>query len=208
MPYYTIQQGDCLASIAFEYGFFWKTIWDHAENRQLKTKRKDPSVLYAGDVLFIPEKQTKEEPRATDQRHTFVHKGIPEKLHIILKAGDDPIANMDYIMSIDGKLVSGTTGGDGDLEQPIVPNAKQAKLWLGPKHLEYEIRLGNLDPLDEIEGVQARLNNIGFPCGEVDGVKGPVTTAALKRFQRSQGLTESGEIDQKTLQALEAAHLV
>jgi len=208
MPYYTVQQGDCLASIAFEVGFFWKTIWNHPENQKLKAKRKDPSILYQGDVIFIPEKQTRDQPCGTDQRHTFVHKGIPEMFHIVLKAGDHPVANTSYIMSIDGKLVSGTTGADGDLEQPIVPNAKQATLWLGPKRLEYEIRLGNLDPLDEIEGVQARLNNIGFPCGDVDGVKGPVTTAALKRFQRSEGIPETGEIDQKTLQALEAAHLV
>ena len=208
MPYYTVQQGDCVASIAYELGYDWETVWNRAENQKLKTKRKDPSILYPGDVLFIPERQTKEVGCTTDQRHTFVRKGVPSTIHIVLTAGDDPVANVDYTMTIDGHLVSGTTDSAGNLVQPIVPNAKHATLWLGPEHAEYEIRLGHLDPLAEVEGVQARLNNIGFPCGAVDGVVGPRTAAALKRFQKSHGLAETGEIDQNTRHELEAVHLV
>ena len=45
MPYHEVKQGDCMASIADEYGFFWKTIWHLAENSELRRKRTDPYVL-------------------------------------------------------------------------------------------------------------------------------------------------------------------
>jgi LysM repeat protein len=43
---YTVKQGDHLSSIAHEYGFpDYQTIWNHADNAQLKQKRKNPNVL-------------------------------------------------------------------------------------------------------------------------------------------------------------------
>jgi hypothetical protein len=35
----TIEAGDCIFSIADSAGHYWKTIWDHPRNHQLKQKR-------------------------------------------------------------------------------------------------------------------------------------------------------------------------
>ncbi len=70
----------------------------------------------------------------------------------------------------------------------------------------WTLALGHLDPVDENEGVQARLNNLGFYCGKVDGIIGPHTAAALKSFQRKMGLPDTGRADQTTRARLRDAH--
>jgi hypothetical protein len=207
MSDYTVQQGDCIASIAYERGLLWKTIWDYPQNAKLKEKRKDPNILYEGDIVFVPDKEDKEESCATEQKHSFRRKGVPEKLRLKLMAGDEPVANENYVIDVDGKVKSGTTDREGNLEESIPPNAKRAKFWLGAEKQEHEIDLGHLDPVDEITGVQARLNNLGFACGKVDGIKGPKTAAALRRFQKKHGLEETGEVDDQTRKALVRAHI-
>jgi N-acetylmuramoyl-L-alanine amidase len=52
-----------------------------------------------------------------------------------------------------------------------------------------------MDPADEVSGVQARLNNLGFDCGEPDGVLDDDTKSAVRAFQVLFGLEPSGEID-------------
>jgi len=39
-------------------------------------------------------------------------------------------------------------------------------------------------PIDTNEGLQQHLNNAGFESGRVDGSVGPITTAAVRRFQQ------------------------
>ncbi len=79
---YVIRQGDCLSSLAHGRGFLWETIWEHPNNSAPRRKRKDPNILLPGDILFIPEKELKQVPAATEQRHDFVLKGTPAKLRL------------------------------------------------------------------------------------------------------------------------------
>jgi N-acetylmuramoyl-L-alanine amidase len=183
----------------------WETIWKHPENASLRSIRK-PDVLYPGDPLFIPEKSAREEQGATEKRHRFRRKGVPAKLHLQLMKDGQPRANETYSLNVDGKITTGTTDAEGKLEIRIPPNAKEAKLLLGEKQEEFTLDLGHLDPVSEVSGVQARLNNLGFYCGEVDGKLGPRTKAALKSFQKEHGLPETGEADAATRAELEEAH--
>ena len=82
MPNYTVKQGDCISSIAQKHGLFWDKVWNHPKNANLQERRKDPNVLSPGDVVFVPDKDEKEESGATEQRHRFKRKGVPEKLRI------------------------------------------------------------------------------------------------------------------------------
>jgi hypothetical protein len=55
---------------------------------------------------------------------------------------------------------------------------------------------------DLVRQVQERLQAVGFKPGAVDGTLGPQTREALRWFQNTKGLISTGEIDEKTLDAL------
>jgi len=59
-----------------------------------------------------------------------------------------------------------------------------------------------------IKDLQTRLDQQGFSAGDVDGLWGPNTAAALRRFQAAKGLQASGRFDQATLAALSAGSAV
>jgi peptidoglycan hydrolase-like protein with peptidoglycan-binding domain len=53
-----------------------------------------------------------------------------------------------------------------------------------------------------VRSVQRTLNHRGFEAGPVDGVMGAELSAALKDFQRSENLQETGQLNPGTLAAL------
>lgn len=55
---------------------------------------------------------------------------------------------------------------------------------------------------EKIKEIQACLKNAGFYHGEIDGVKGRKTRAAIKKFQKANGLTADGAVGKKTWEAL------
>lgn len=50
--------------------------------------------------------------------------------------------------------------------------------------------------------VQEKLKSLGLYDGDLDGLAGPLTAAAVVAFQKSKGLTETGKLDNSTLAAL------
>ncbi len=55
-----------------------------------------------------------------------------------------------------------------------------------------------------VQGTQQRLQVLGYEPGTADGVMGSRTVTALKKFQSDHGLSVTGVLDQKTLDALSA----
>jgi Putative peptidoglycan binding domain len=60
----------------------------------------------------------------------------------------------------------------------------------------------NLPPDQVIANVQSALQEQGYYQGEVDGLLGPLTRAALADYQRDYGLYTTAAIDEPTLDAL------
>jgi hypothetical protein len=207
MAEHVAQQGECISSIAASYGFSLQRVWKHPNNSRLRELRKNPYVLCPGDVVYVPDKEMRVEDCDTDNRHKFVRKGVPEMLRLVLLDYDgNPRPNINYQLSIDDSIVSGTSDAQGLIECFISPLAKEAKLNLVDENEEYTLSLGYLDPISEITGVQGRLNNLGFGCGALDGVAGSRTASALQQFQEKHDLTVSGEIDDQTRQMLDQVH--
>ncbi len=59
-----------------------------------------------------------------------------------------------------------------------------------------------LRPVADWLEAQVELHRRGFSCGSIDGLRGPQTTAALRAFQRSAYLDETGELDRPTRESL------
>jgi hypothetical protein len=52
---YTVRPGDNLTKIARDHGFdSWRMLYDHPENAAFRGRRRDPNLIYPGDVIVIP----------------------------------------------------------------------------------------------------------------------------------------------------------
>ena len=206
---YLVAQGDCVSSIAKEKGYFWETIWNHAPNSELKTVRKDPNILFPGDRVTLPPKSPKQDSGATEMRHRFLRRGEPCGLRIrILKADDKPRASQPYTLVVDGTEQTGMTDHAGYLTIPIRGDAREGLLTVGTPEdqVSYKLALGSLDPIEEISGVQTRLENLGYALEGEHGVMGPNTEQAIRDFQDTHRLTVTGEPDAPTRAKLQEVH--
>ena len=204
---HTVRQGECLSSIAYDYGFTIESLLNFPENREIK-ERRDSNVLNPGDIIVVPDKSIQQYSATTGSKHRFVRKNEPELVRIEFLEYGEPRSNENYHMLIDGEHRVGVLDSDGVMAERISPDAKELKVSFGDGDEEelVEFALGALDPVDTTSGVQARLLNLGFHCGLIDGVMGPRTRGALHDFQLDHKLKETGEPDETTQSSLVEAH--
>lgn len=208
MSNYVVKKGDCLSGIAWMHGFErWQTIYESPENASFRKKRPNPNVIYPGDELVIPEKEVKELDCAAEKLHRFELCRSKWMLRIELR--DEiykGIENLPYTLEIPGGVrIEGKTGKNGLVETPVPSWAKKGTLHLPGGAIE--LRLGGLDPVRQVRGVQQRLNNLGFNAGPVDGIFGPKTRRAVAAFQATHSdLKPSGVLNDETLKRLLETH--
>jgi hypothetical protein len=115
------------------------------------------------------------------------------------KAG---IGGLDYELSIGvGKAVKGTTAADGKVEFTL----RVAELaTLKVMDTTYKFRLvSKLEPPADVNGMQRRLNSLGYNLGAVDGIIGKKTERSILNFQADHApLRVDGLYGPKTLQKL------
>lgn len=208
MATHEVRPGDCMASIAKQYGFYWEKLWNLPRNEALKAKRKNPNQLLPGDIVFLPAKQRKTISLSTAQSHKLRRRGVPSRFELRLMSHGRSRAELAYRLELDdGTVHQGTTDARGYLSEMVQPDVQQGRLVIeGQGEAEtYVIRLGHLDPLDSTSGIQQRLRNLGHRCpitGELDRQ----TRTAIGEFQARQGLEVTGEADGATLGKLKQAH--
>jgi len=209
---HTVQQGECLTRIAARYGFTdWRTLYNHPVNAPLRQKRPNPNVLFPGDLVRIPANRVKEEQLPTGRLHRFVIQAPHKFLRIVFRRPDNtPIADEPYILILaSGRRTQGRTSPSGLLHEPIPLHETAATLHIAARALP--LNLGHLNPngdvaTEDLSGIQARLNNLGYSAGPNDGRYGRNTRAALALFQLDEDLDPSGLPDEDTLPRLEQRH--
>lgn len=203
MSTHKVKQGECLETIAAQHGWLAEALWDQPENEALKEQRKDMHCLLPGDVVSVPARRPRDEPVPTGGVGKFQLSVEVPKLRVRLLNDAKPRAGEAYKLEYDdGQVLEGSTNGDGWVEQPLPASVRKAVLVLEDGEERYELAVGGLDPADTPSGAQGRMSNLGYYFGKVDGELGPVTKAALRRFQRAKGLEASGELDAATADAL------
>jgi hypothetical protein len=205
-----VAQGECLSSIALKYRISnWKTIYDHPENAAFKKKRPNPNLIAPGDQIFIPDAELREQSCPTNSKHTFRLKKPKTFLSLVVE--DEmgrALANRKYKLVVGDDVFEGSTNGSGLIERPIPADATSGVLTVESAGGGYtwNLDIGHLDPHEEISGVQARLHNLGFYTGAIDGDMGPETREALKAFQFASKLPVTGELNDATRSKLSSTH--
>ncbi len=213
MPKHVVRPGECLSTIARQYGFQdYRTVYEHPDNAALKRQRPNPNILFPGDVVMIPERKPKSVPVPTGQTHRF-RVVIPKKeLQLLIQDYEGkPLANEPYVLEVDGEepIEGKQTDGSGKIKERVPIIRGGGTLTIAGRKLR--LRFGGLNPLKDcpkgdVSGLQGRLRNLGYNPGAPDGVLGPQTRAALAVFQMDEGLDMTGEPDAQTLSKLEERH--
>jgi hypothetical protein len=209
--YYTVQQGDHLSKIAKDNGFTDDSvIWDHPNNSDLKKLRQNPNILLPGDEIFIPDMEQKQESGATDKKHTFTVDKKTLKLRLVLEdIYEKPIAGAQCALLIDGQAFQLTTDGHGKLEQDVPLDAQDGALTIRGDQTPFAdfpifLKIGSLDPVDELSGQVARLNNLGYFPG--DGADELAFESAVEEFQCDHDLKVDGDCGTNTQAKLLKVH--
>jgi hypothetical protein len=123
---------------------------------------------------------------------------------------EDGLSVRRYVFECEGQVLSGEVPEDGSLKLRVPPGAKEAVLKLDPEGeggpLEWKLALAPIPPVNEIKGLQIRLNNLGFTCGPEDGELGKGTRVGIRAFQQRYGLEVTGEPDDPTQAKIKEAY--
>lgn len=196
---HTVVQGDTLSKIAAEYGFAdWETVYNYADNADFRVQRPNPNLIFPGDQVAIPEKgEPKKISVSANKAHTFVLRRPQQLLKLRVHDPEGaPLEGWIYKLTIADKSFEGTFSGL--IEHPVGVNQDEASLEIkeneeeGSRCLSWTLSIGHLDPIETVSGYQARLNNLSYDCGAVDGVDGPKTQSAIKAYQAANELSVDG----------------
>lgn len=212
---HTVKQGEHLPAIAEQYGFTdFKKIWEDPANADLKSRRKNPNILFPGDQLTIPDKEIQEVNRSTGSRHRFQATLPVLKLRVVLEdIFEKPIANAKCRLRVGTEEMELETDGNGKFERTIPASADSAQLVLEESEnseLVIPLMIGHLDPIDEVSGQCARLNNLGYNAGPLPGNTESANKmqlqSAIEEFQCDHGLAVDGVCGPNTQAKLQQIH--
>jgi peptidoglycan hydrolase-like protein with peptidoglycan-binding domain len=97
------------------------------------------------------------------------------------------------------------TASDAPKAAPPPPPARPAPTPPpAPRPMQPDPAATNAEGMTIFE-LQERLNELGYKVGTVDGVMGPKTVDALKKYQGDNKLNPSGTVDPDTIKKLRAA---
>jgi N-acetylmuramoyl-L-alanine amidase len=215
MPIHIVEQGEYFSSIAQKYGFtLGRTIYEHEQNAELRQRRPNPNILCPGDEVFVPEKTDAPKTVPTGKTHKFKLTGDTIGLKVkVAEHFGPPLKGRPYTLKIGDNLLKGNVPDSGIIEHNIpvgLPEVELRVFAAGAKNKEscyhWVLKIGHLDPVDTISGIQARLNNLGFYAGPVDGEDNPTTRTAVRQFQRAHKLLVDEVAGPKTQQKLKEVY--
>jgi hypothetical protein len=114
------------------------------------------------------------------------------------------IKNQAFKLSIDGRDYEGTTTGDGALQVEVPSNATHGVVTV--EGYRQALEIGALEPVHTPKGIQARLRNLGYAVGPIDGQLGPKSVAAICAFQKACKLPVTGKAGPETRDRLKQEH--
>ena len=208
-----VASGECMWTLAQAHDYDQATLW--SANPELQAEGRLANVLAPGDMVVLPAKQapTSADARAGTRVTIEVTAQLPRARLSFQDPEGKPRAGLGFVARVvtaDGseQVWEGTTDGKGGLDESVPADARtlDVVLKLDPEPEGYHFCFGHLDPLKTLAGVQGRLLNLGYDCGDERGELGPLTRRSLRDFQHEHELPETGEPDEATLAKLETLY--
>lgn len=201
MRKYNIRQGDTILKIAQKYRLPWEKIWDDPQNKELRDSREDdPDLLMPGDVIVIPEIETKKVDCATEKKHRFKAKVPKREFYLeLIDSEGELLGDHTYKLKIEHQIFEGDCSEPIDIDLPRSATSGELIIFTEDK-IEIDkinLQFDHIDPFVEVDesvsSIQARLNNLGYFSGAVDGKLGELTEQAVRRFQINNDMEVTGK---------------
>ncbi|WP_242395906.1 peptidoglycan-binding protein [Anaeromyxobacter oryzisoli] len=210
----TAKLGDTLGAIAAREGVPLDVLWNHEKNRAVR-ERGHPDLVYPGDSVFVPFPEEKWAQGQTGGEIAAKLNVPPVPLRLRIHVNGVPTEGVTCTPSFapeepkktekGGKLELALRPGVGKFTMHVElppPKKKEGEEGdppplLAPKR-ELTFLVGHL--VNDVALLQARLTNLGFHCGAIDGQLGKRTRGALRRFQKAFGLERNGDPEHRPTQ--------
>ena len=206
--------GDHVERIAAGHGFRrLATVWDDGANAAIKKQRVNPHTLAPGDAITLPALTPFETTKATEAIHRLVVASTGLLLNLKLQDFDrQPLANRFYRLvvgersltepgAVPSAPVTDTTNAKGGVSQPIPVFASFGEIVVhagdtaeSPVEATFRLLIGLLPPANTVEGLQIRLNNLGYFAG-FSAKDTAQLKWAVEEFEHDHGLKASGKFD-------------
>jgi hypothetical protein len=210
---YEVKQGDRLPTIACKHGFAcWQTIWEFAGNAALRELRGNAHILFPSDEVSIPNRVVRvaEVEGGTAE---YVVQSEAEVLHIRFAEGDFGGERKIRFRATpdEGAPTEGPLQADGTMEIELPANTMKVDVQLfhdeeDTSFFNCTLEVGHLDPDESTSGIQARLANLGYYTGPIDGEMNDATREAVVGFRLMALGDELDAVDEHFLEALGKAH--
>jgi hypothetical protein len=186
----------------------WKAFYNDDLNRDFWNLGPDPNALLPGDSLHVPDEETKAELCSTAHVLPALRNTIGLRF-IVRDVDGEPLAREKYQVDGTGEIPDGILCSDALHDVIVPPCALEGTLavWVRDD-LDladvWTLKLGHLDLIDN--GSHARLHNLGYDCGPVDGVNGSRMQVGVRAFQKERSLQVDGVAGPETQAALVDQH--
>jgi N-acetylmuramoyl-L-alanine amidase len=207
---YKVKQGDCLSRIAQRFHYTVDKLSKLPENKHLQENRRTKDILFPGDIVYIPEIEVRSEKASSGARHKYKLQPTPKmEVALCLMSEERPRVKLACKLVLEQRqgpanVVEAFTDENGVVRFDI-------PLWVNSGVLKidacesYHLLFANLDPVTTVSGAQQRLANLGHFV-DCNNKFDENTQSAFLKFQKDEGITESGLLDDEMMTALENRH--
>jgi hypothetical protein len=214
MKPYVVRQGDYLTKLAHTMGFDPDLVWNHSKNSELRERRADKDLLHPGDILWLPPSPDKKRLQVRSGAANRYIARIPKKpVEVRIQVGGEPLADEPaVILGIGPDPLETKTDEAGWIRTEVQVHVREIEVILPRKRRTLRVRVGEMDPVNTVNGLRKRLQHLGFYQPTRVGVENQDASdpsaliGALKAFQMARNIAPSGKLDDETKSALLAKH--
>jgi Putative peptidoglycan binding domain len=210
---YIVRQGDHLARLAYVHGFDATEVWNHENNNGLREMGRKPELLAPGDILYLPGKPKESLAFYAGTSNRYQARVPVVNVALAFKDADQVLSDEPYEIhglgtdGSDGQTEERKTDSEGKVSLELPVTTREVTIVFPRQNIAYEVRVGDMDPVAEMSGIQKRLENLGYlPRDREGGFEGAYLQAAIAEFQKRHGLAPTGTLDDNTSNLLKDEH--